>query len=489
MSSFPHPLYRTHVLLPSFELSRAHLFLPLIRANQAHVTMLADQEIISEEKRVALLQGLAQIEREGVDALKLEPGVEDLFFAMEKRLIELTGADVGGDLQLARSRNDLGAALHRIVTRSELIRLIAALDKLRGAILDLAEKHVDTLMPGYTHTQPAQPTTFAHYLGGVLAALERDAIRLRAAYLTTNQSPLGMAAFTTTSFPINRSSLQTLLGFDGMLPNGQDAIGAGDYAAETAAALQTIGGHLSRVAHDLLFWATQEAAGIRIDDSFIQISSIMPQKRNPVVLEHLRARIAQIYGGANAVATLMHSSPYGDTQDVEDELMMPLLQLTDVSWGVIDLFTAVFETLEVNREHLRARADAGFTTATELADSLVREKGLAFRTAHHIVATVVKTAVAARREASSITVEDVEAAAQAVLGHKLELSEELVRDALDPQRFIERRTIVGGPAPETMRASLQSVKATLANDKAWYDSCVAKLNEAEAQLLARVSAN
>jgi argininosuccinate lyase len=487
VSSFPHPSYRFHVLLPSFELSRAHLFLPLIRANQAHVTMLADQKIISEAKRAALLRGLDQIEREGVEALKLEPGVEDLFFAMEKRLIELTGSDIGGDLQLARSRNDLGAALHRMVTRSELIRLIEALDTLRAAVLSLAEKHVETLMPGYTHTQPAQPTTFAHYLAGVLAALERDAVRLRAAYQTTNQSPLGMAAFTTTSFPIDRSSLQTLLGFDDLLPNGQDAIGAGDYAAETAAALQTIGGHLSRVAHDLLFLATQEAAGIRIDDSFIQISSIMPQKRNPVVLEHLRARIAQIYGGANAVATLMHSSPYGDTQDVEDELMMPLLQLTDVSWGVIDLFTAVFATLEVNREHLRARADAGFTTATELADTLVREKGLAFRTAHHIVATVVKTAVAAKRESSSITVDDVEAAAQAVLGHKLELSEALVRDALDPQRFIERRTILGGPAPATMRTSLAKVQATLADDQAWLQERKAQLASAESSLQARIS--
>jgi argininosuccinate lyase len=166
---------------------------------------------------------------------------------------------------------------------------------------------------------------------------------------------------------------------------------------------------------------------------------------------------------------------------------MPLLQLTDVSWGVIDLFTAVFATLEVNREHLRARADAGFTTATELADTLVREKGLAFRTAHHIVATVVKTAVAAKRESSSITVDDVEAAAQAVLGHKLELSEALVRDALDPQRFIERRTILGGPAPATMRTSLAKVQATLADDQAWLQERKAQLASAESSLQARIS--
>ncbi|MFQ5856868.1 MAG: argininosuccinate lyase [Anaerolineae bacterium] len=482
MNDFPHPAYERHVLRPSFELAREHLFGPMLQANLAHVVMLARQGIISETKREALLAGLVQIEAEGIEALADVPGVEDLFFAIEQRLVQLTGPEIGGDLQLARSRNDLGAALHRMALRTELLRLIDALNDLRAAILHLAEDHLETVMPGYTHTQPAQPTTFAHYLGGILAALTRDSRRLQAAYATTNQSPLGTAAFTTTGFPIDREYVAALLGFDGVMTNGQDAIGAADYATEAASALMTIAAHLSRTTKDLLFWATQETHAIRIHDSFVQISSIMPQKRNPVVLEHLRARVGQVYGDGMTIFTLCHSSPYGDTQDVEDELMMPLLRLTDTAWGILDLFTAVFDTLEVNRDHLRGRAAAGFTTATELADTLVRDHGLAFRTAHSIVARVVKDTLATGRQASDVTAADVEAAAQAVAGHSLGLTDEAVRAALNPVRFVERRTIVGGPAPETMRASLAAEAGTLAADRDWLEDRRAALADAERAL-------
>lgn len=478
MTNFPHPTYSQHVLQPSFELARAHLFAPMLQAHHAHVTMLHAQDIMSVAKRDALRRGLAQIEAEGVDALTYQPGVEDLFFAMEHRLIALTSLEVGGDLQLARSRNDLGAAVHRMALRSELLRLADALARLREAIVQLAQSHLDTLMPGYTHTQPAQPTTFAHYLGGVLAALERDNRRLQAAYRTTNQSPLGAVAFTTTAFPIDRAMLATLLGFDGVMGNGQDAIGASDHATETAAMLMTIAAHLSRTAKDLLFWATQEAGAIRIHDSFIQISSIMPQKRNPVVLEHLRARIAQVYGDGTAVFTLAHSSPYGDTQDVEDELMMPLLRLTETAWGILDLFAAVFATLEINRAHLRERAAAGFTTATELADTLVRNYGLLFRTAHTIVAQVVQQAISAGQQPEDVAAAHVEAAARSVLGQPIGIGDDAVQTALDPARFVEQRTIVGGPAPATMRASLHASAQQLLDDRQWWQARAQALADA-----------
>jgi argininosuccinate lyase len=249
----------------------------------------------------------------------------------------------------------------------------------------------------------------------------------------------------------------------------------------------TLGSHLSRVTKDLLFWATQEAGAIRIHDSFIQISSIMPQKRNPVVLEHLRARIATIYGDGTAIFTLAHSSPYGDTQDVEDEMMMPLLRLTQTTWGILDLYTAVFDTVEVNRQRLRARAAVGFTTATELADTLVRDHGLAFRTAHRIVARVVQDAAAAGREAEEVTADMVVGAAESVLGHPLELTDQTVRAALDPVRFVERRTIIGGPAPDTMREALNADTAHLHGDRNWLQQQRADLAAAEQALEAAAS--
>ena len=448
MTNFPHSAYDRHVLQPSFEMARMHLFGPMLQANRAHVLMLAKQDIISEAKRDTMLAGLADV---------------------------------------ARSRNDLGAALHRMVLREKLLRLVEALNDLRTAILDLAGDHVETVMPGYTHTQPAQPTTFAHYLGGVLDALSRDCWRLQAAYATTNQSPLGTAAFTTTGFPIDREYVAEVLGFEALMTNGQDAIGAADHATETAGTLMTLASHLSRVTKDFLFWATQEAGAIDIHDSFIQISSIMPQKRNPVVLEHLRARLAQVYGDGVAIFTQGHSSPYGDTQDVEDEMMMPLLRLTDTALGILDLYAAVFDTLTVNREHMQERAAAGFTTATELADTLVREHHLAFRTAHNIVAQVVQTAIAAGRQPGQITAVDVEAAAETVLERSLDITDKTVRTALDPVAFIERRTIIGGPAPATMRQSLIASAALLDDDHDWLRERRRALADADQRLRAAVA--
>ena len=195
---FPHPLYEKYVLRPFFEDAEIYYYQPMLAANRAHVVMLYKCDIITSENARALLSALAQVEEDGLEKLSYQSGVEDLFFAMERRLIALTSVAHGGNLQLARSRNDLGYALTRLAIRPRLLQLMTHLQKLRGILLDIAQKHTETLMPGYTHTQPAQPTTMAHYLAGVLGFLERDMKRLQFAYHTNNQSPLGAAALTGT---------------------------------------------------------------------------------------------------------------------------------------------------------------------------------------------------------------------------------------------------------------------------------------------------
>ncbi len=364
--------------------------------------------------------------------------------------------------------------------RHMLLDLDADLLALRRTVLALAHEHVDTIMPGYTHTQPAQPITFAHYLAGVFTAMEKDQARLQAAYANMNESPLGAAALTGTGFPIDRTRVAALLGFDSVIASTQHCIGAGDHLTDAAAAIQSLAVQLSRVTHDLLVRATQETNAIRIDDSFIQISSIMPQKRNPVVLEHLRARLSRTLGYAQTVILQCHSIPYGDTQDIEDEIMPPLVAALAAARECVTLYTSVFATLSLNKQHLREQAALGFTTATELADALVREAGLPFRSAHKVVATMVRQAVADGIPSTALTLERLQAAAQAAIGRSIAISEEQFTLALDAHHFIEVRAGLGGVAPAATAAVLDDLANALQDDENWLESTQNRLATADA---------
>jgi argininosuccinate lyase len=479
MSTFPHPNYARHVLLPAYDDALTYLFEPMLAAHEAHALIMGDCGILSQQNVDALLSAVDKIRSRGADALQYQPGIEDLFFRVEKQIIEEAGADFGGNLQLARSRNDLGQALFRMAFRQQILDLADRLLKLRHVILTLASDHVETVMPGYTHTQPAQPTTFAHYLAGVLSFLEMDQQRIFDAFANVNQSPLGAAAFTGTSFPVDRTRVAELLGFDGVIRSTHHSIGAGDHLTDAAFAVQSLCIGLGRMTRDLLFYATQESNALRIDDSFIQISSIMPQKRNPVVLEHLRARLGRAVGYAQTVALNCHNIPYGDTQDIEDEIMPPLMAALSTAQDCVELYTSVFETLKLNVDHLARRAAEGFTTATELADTLVREAGLPFRTAHHIVARMVQSAVSAGVLSTALTFPMLQDAAQSVLGHKLEIDEEQFHRALDARNFVEVRNGLGGVAPQATVELLDELSEQIADDHEWLSDIRQRLTAAE----------
>ncbi|MCB0060715.1 MAG: argininosuccinate lyase [Caldilineaceae bacterium] len=467
MPPFPHPIYSHHVLQPAYADAQAYLFEHMLAAHEAHAIMLAECNIITPENTKAILDAVAQLRAQGVDAFAYQPGIEDLFFRIEGQIIELAGADYGGNLQLARSRNDLGQALARMALRTLILSVYGDLLALRQVILRRAEEFLNTLMPGYTHTQPAQPVTFAHYLAGVLTFLEKDQARLAAAYKNVNESPLGAAAFTGTGFPIDRQRLAELLGFDTVITSTHHSIGAGDHLTDIGFGVQSLAIGLSRVTKDLLFLATQEAGALHIDDSFIQISSIMPQKRNPVVLEHLRARLSRTIGATQTIAIQCHNIPYGDTQDIEDEILPPLYDAVHTLQACLTLYTAVFETLSLHTAHLQDRAGQGFTTATELADTLVREVGLPFRQAHKVVATMVQQAVQSNRTSDQLTIDHLQAAAQQILGGPIQMTVEQLERALDPHMFINARNDIGGVAPRATAALLMQLQSGLRVDQEW----------------------
>ena len=481
-SQFPHPAYAKHVLAPNFEQTKNYLVPAMLAATRAHLVMLVRQNILDRATGKSLIAGLSVLEAEGVRDVIYDGKYEDLFFFMEHRLGELTSEEAVGNMQVARSRNDLDGTMCRWVVRDRMLSLLQAINTLRARVLAMMREHVETLMPGYTHTQPAQPTTLAHYLGAVAAFLERDTARLQSAFARVNLSPLGGVAFTTTGFPIDRVLVADLLGFDAPIENSYDAVGGADYQTEISGVVQTAAGGLSRFSTDLLFWATQEAGALRIGDEFVQISSIMPQKRNPVVLEHLRTQLGYIYADAQAVFTLHHNAPLGDVNDVEDPIYRPLFRMLDYAIGVYGLLDAVLASATWNVERLAARAADGFTTATELADTLVREAKLPFRSAHRVVAQLVRMALAQNILPRDIRAVHVDEVASQVLGHALGLSDQIVCEALDARHFVAIRAISGGPAPDSTRAIIARQSAQLERDVAWRVEQMARLEQAHARL-------
>lgn len=485
--SFPHPRYEKYVLFPFFEDALTYYHEPMIAANKAHTIMLYKSGIIDESNAKALLSALQTIEQTDKADLNYQSGVEDLFFVIERRIIDMIGAAHGGNIQLGRSRNDLGYALTRLALRPLQLDSMKHMLDLRAIILHFARQHVKTLMPGYTHTQPAQPTTMAHYMAGVLSFLERDTKRMQFAYETNNQSPLGAAALTGTGFPVDRNLSAELLGFDSVMPSTYDSIAASDNLTDVANALNSLGINLSRFTHDMLFWATQESGAIRLDDSFIQISSIMPQKRNPVVLEHLRARISRMLAQSQGIITQSHSIPYGDTQDIEDEIFPMLFGSLETSVDILDLYGAVMETLHVNVEHLAQRATAGFTTVTELADTLVRKANLPFRQAHSIVSGMVTYALTNNLLPDDLTSELLTQIAQEKIGLEVHLSEADLKDALDPVAFINKRTGFGGSSPSATAGVLDLLEQQLTVDQATYAALQTHLESAREKLRSEVA--
>jgi argininosuccinate lyase len=474
-TAFPHPEYKRYVLEPAFGEAQRLLFPFMMAANEAHTLMLAESGILPTEQAAALLQANRDVENAGADAFHYAPAVEDLFFAVEQQLIERAGPADGGNLQIARSRNDLDAVMARQMVREHLISLQDQVMEVRVALLDLIDKHHETLMPGVTHTQPAQPTTLAHYLLGVLGPFERDSARLASAWKRVNRCPLGVAAFTTTSFPIDRELTSRLLGFDGLIENGYDAIGASDYMIEVSGALANMAASASRFVHDLLIWSRAEANMLHIGDAFVQISSIMPQKRNPVVFEHIRARTGYVIGDAATVTTIAHSSAFGDTVDVEDPVYTPLARCCDSAAAVLGLLAAVLPTCEYDIALLAERAGQGHTTTTALADSLVKERGMSFRAAHHVVSSLVR---AATRTGESINATQVSLVASDEAGREIDVDDAFVEQALDPWVMVNSRDIVGGPAPSATRSAAEQARELLKFDRAAADQRRNRLSSA-----------
>jgi argininosuccinate lyase len=426
----------------------------------AHGLMLERQGIIARDAMARILPEIIAMADAGPDAVPVDYRQEDLYSYVEKLIIQKLGPDIGGRLHTGRSRNDLNATTWRMALRTELLTVLGLLADLRQTMLALAEEHIATIMPGYTHGQHAQPITFGYWLASAADALARDHQRLMGALVHCDLCPLGAA------FPLDRDWVADALGFAAPLELAYDAVSSRDDALEAASAMAVMMTLLSRLATDLQNWGSWEYGFVELADRHSAVSSIMPQKKNPVALEHLKAAAAMVQGAHHAAMACTKNTAFADVNDAVTAVNEPVLDAALRSRRILALFQEVMQGLSLNKGRMENAAREGFGSATELADVIVRETGLSFRMAHNIVAIVVRDALAEGRTAESISSAALDEAAQVLFGKPLNIPAAKLRAALDPAENLIGRNVQGGPAPTAMAALLARRRDSLTQDRA-----------------------
>lgn len=424
-----------------------------LRVDKAHVVMLVEQGIIPLEDGLAIIERLDEIERIGYEEAT-KGSFEDIHVAIETRLIEALGEDVGGRMHTARSRNDEVATCIRFALRRQLVGLLDELLGLMKVLHARSLEYLDAIMPGYTHTQHAQPVTLAHHLMAHFDSFERDFERISDVYKRVNLSPLGAGALATTGFPINRFRTAELLGFDGLIENSMDAVSSRDFVIETISCLAILATHLSRLAEELVLWSSLEFNYAELPDEYSSTSSIMPQKKNPDTMELTRAKACRVYGDLIAALAMLKALPLTYNRDLQ-EVTPRLWDSVETVRSMLKIMSGALRGVKFKTGVMRARASEGFSTATELADLLVRKKGLAFRTAHMIVGALVSEALSRGLKPEQVDGRLLDEVSVKVYGKPMNLSDDEVKEALTPSKCVEARKVIGGPSPETVREALE----------------------------------
>jgi argininosuccinate lyase len=453
-----HPSYRDNVLMPDYRFASQHLagyFLDAMTAHARTVARIDDPLVSSHGKEIAELDA-ALLRLRDFPLPPYSPDVPDLYFAFNRALESGVGAAAVSFLRLGLSRNDLDMTVYKMRTRELLTVIFDHLLRLRGALLDQAEANVETVFVAQTHHQPGQPTTVAHYLGAVAAALGRESQRLLQSYRRLNTCPLGAAALAGSSFGLDRSYTARLLGFDSAVANTYDAVASSDWQVDFAGSLQSLSLTLSRFVCDLLAWASQGT--YVLPDSLVQGSSIMPQKRNPVSLEHARTRFSRTLGSAQMVLFSSHNIPFTDLNDFGPDIQGALITMFLQCDGGLSLLTACTEEGGFDRDRLALSVSATDTTATELADELTRNHGLSFQEAHRLSARLATALAAQGKPLATASPEDLVEVGGPVI------PADALATALDPRTFVTRRAGQGGPAPASMALSLSQARQELESD-------------------------
>lgn len=423
-----------------------------LQGSRAHVRMLAKQGILTEAERDEILAGLDGIEAD-VEAGKLEitSEYEDIHSFVEANLIDRIG-DAGKKLHTGRSRNDQVALDMRLYTRSQVLYTESQINHLLHTILHIMEENTETIMPGFTHLQKAQPITLAHHLGAYFEMFRRDELRLQDIYNRMNYCPLGSGALAGTTYPLDRDYTAELLDFYGPTENSMDGVSDRDYLIEYLSALSTIMMHLSRFSEEVIIWNSNEYRFVEIDDAYSTGSSIMPQKKNPDIAELVRGKTGRVYGALMSLLTTMKGIPLAYNKDMQEDKEMAF-DAMDTTNGCIQLFDGMLETIQFNKDNMEASAKNGFTNATDAADYLVNH-GVPFRDAHSIIGQVVLYCIDRGIAIDDMTLDELKAISP--------VFEEDIYEAISMDTCVNKRLTVGAPGKEAMEKSIESYKKYLA---------------------------
>ncbi|HIQ32792.1 MAG TPA: argininosuccinate lyase [Methanothermococcus okinawensis] len=446
-----------------------------ILCNIAHTRMLMERGIIPEEEGRRIIEELVKIWKEGMEALDLDPSLEDIHMVIENELIRRLGEDVAGKMHTGRSRNDQVATDIRLTLREKVLLILKKLINLEKTLISLAEEHLETLFVGYTHLQHAQPTTYGHHLLSYLSMLERDIQRLLDGYRRINISPLGCGAMATTGFNIDRRRTMELLGFEGLIENSMDGVSTRDFILETMAHLSILGTNLSKICEELILFSTYEFGVIELSDTYTSTSSIMPQKKNPDVAEIARAKLSTLNGNLVSALTILKALPNTYNRDLQE--VTPLLWSSVYTiLDTLEMVEGMLRTLKVKRERMRELAEGNYSTATELADTLVRECNISFRSAHGIVGEAVRRAIEEGRDL-------VDVMEEVLKKYNLTLEREKIERALDPMENVKVRKVIGGPAPEEVKRAIGSYLKRIEDYEKEVDNKIEKIENVKKKLL------
>lgn len=458
----PHPLLWEILYQPQFEADRVEVLPWLLRIDAAHVVMLARCGILAPVAAGRLLTVNRQVAARaaaGGTALDPEPSHRGLYLVYESHLIARLGSEIGGAGHVARSRNDINASVTRLRLRQALLSLLDAGAEMLAAAIACGEQHRDTLISGFSHQQPAQPSTLGHYLAAVTSELARGVERLEAAFEEVNRSPLGAGAGQGTSFPIDRELTAALLGFDGPVASSLDAVASRDYALLVLADLAILGSTLTRLASDFQSWGSVAYGFLSWPEELVSTSSMMPQKRNAFVFENIRGQAARPAGAFTACLLDLKGTSFANTVEVSSEATSHLWPALAAAQNAVRLTTLMLEGAEANAVRMRQFLASAETTMTALADYLVAAHGLAFRTAHDVVTATLRHAQPGEPWSPAALRQAVVASAREVAGRALAIDESDLAAVLDPWRCSQAAVHGGGPAAESVDVQLRGLAA------------------------------
>jgi len=485
---FPARVYKDTVLAPLFEGVKRHHWRYQMEINQASAVLLAERGLLTDTEAREILRALDEILKTiDLDRLSYTGEHEDFFFYVESELIRRLGVDVAGKLHTGRSRNDIDHTVFKMALKDRLAALLSEHTAMIEGLLDVAERERGTIVVAYTHGQPAQPTTYGHYLAAFIELSLRDMDRLLHAQRTVDLSSMGAAAITTSGFNLDRARIAALLGFADVQENSYGCIAAADYATGVYAALKLVFIHAGRFVQDLNSWTGFEIGHLRVPDAFVQISSIMPQKRNPVPVEHLRLMASLGAARCEAVLTAVHNTPFTDMNDSEGEVQIAGYDAFDTAHRMMALLAGLLSAVTIDAAKVKRHIDEAGITLAELADSLVRTEGISFRQAHDVASRLARRMIDGGITLPVIPFAEFEALFTAAIGRPPRLSEPDFRRFTTPEHFIAMRTMQGGPAPAPLAASFARYRREIADKRRAIDALAARKRDAKGALAREVA--